>query len=133
MGGMLTGTIKKCVIPSASTTLLRHLLLHRISFLRGSMLATMRAPSATGVKISEGCLKRQSRGLTVMKRKMYSIPVVRHLKTRRVTLHALRLRRCLLNAASGLAIPPDTHSSGYILNIPNKPSLSPHVFEAATV
>jgi hypothetical protein len=53
------------------------------------MLATMRVPSATGVKISEGCPTRQNSGMTVMRKMMYSIPVVRNLKTRRVTLHVL--------------------------------------------
>jgi hypothetical protein len=58
----------------------------------------------------------------------YSIPVERNLKTRRVTLRGLRPRHYLLNAAS--VIHPDTHSSD---NIPNRPKLSPHVYEAVTV
>jgi hypothetical protein len=64
---------------------------------------------------------------------MYSILVVRNLKMRKVTLHVLRPWHYLLNAALGLVIRPDTHNNVNTPSIPNKPILSPHVFEAVMV
>jgi hypothetical protein len=70
--------------------------------------------------------------MTVMMR-MYSILVVRNLKTRRVTLPVLHPWHYLLNAALGLVIRPDTPNNGNTPSIPNKSILSPHVFEAVMV
>lgn len=128
--------VRKCVTLSTSTTLLRLLPLRWTSFLGGLMLATMPIPSAMGVKTmsktSEGSPTTQSRGVTMMRR-MYSILVVRNLKTRRVTLRVLHPWRYLLNVALGLVIRPDTHNNGNTPSIPNKPILSPHAFEAVMV
>jgi hypothetical protein len=135
-GGMATGTIRKCVSLSASTVLLHLLPLRRTSFLKSLMLTTIRVPSAMGVKImyktSEGSPSTQNRGMTVMMR-MYSILVLRNLKLKRVTLHVLHLWHYLLNAALGLVIRLDIHNNGNTPSIPNKPILSPHVFEAVMV
>ena len=127
MGGMPTGTIRKCMTLSASTMLLCLLPLRWTSFLKGLILTTMHVPSTMGMKImsktSEGSLMMQCRGITVMTI-IYSILVVCNLKMRRVTHPIPHPWHYPLNAVLGLMICPD---------IPNRPILSPHVFEAIMV
>ena len=70
--------------------------------LKGTRLATMCVPSATGENYCPNTAKevRRRKGeASVRRRGMYGIPVAHNLKTRRVILHVLRPRRCLPNAA----------------------------------
>ena len=83
-------------------------------------------------KTSEGSLTMQCRGMTVMMI-IYSILVVCNLKTRRVTHPIPHLWHYPLNAVLGLIICPDIPNNVNTPSIPNRPILSPHVFEAVMV